>query len=131
MFAELLSKKEKKLFGILAKKVIIADKIVKIEEEQYLDELEQIIGKISNSVSYEKALNDLSKLDNTKKRAIITELLIIAKCDKNYAIEEKQLIQEINSFFGIPQTIFKKMDSWSDSYIKLIIKGNAMIEVDL
>lgn len=131
MFYELLSKKEKKLFGILAKKVVIADRIIREEEKQYIAELEKIIGKIDETISYEKAINALMKLDNTKKRAIITELLIIAKCDKNYADEEKQLIQQINSDFGIPQKIFKKMDSWSEAYIKLIIRGNTMIEVDL
>ena len=131
MFAELLSKKEKKLFGILAKKVVIADKVIKDEEKQYIEELETIIGKINDTISYEKALKDLSTLENPKKRAIITELLIIAKCDKNFAEEEKQLIKQISTYFGIPQKIFKKMDSWSESYMKIIIKGNEMIEVDL
>lgn len=131
MFAELLSKNEKILFGVLAKELIIADKIIKDEEKQYLSDLEEIIGHITNEISFEKALDELVKLDNVKKRAIITELLIIAKCDKNYAEEEKELIKQINTSFGIPEEVFNRMDAWSDSYIKLIIEGNIMIEVDL
>lgn len=131
MFAELLSKNEKILFGVLAKEVIVADKVIKDEEKQYLSDLEKIIGQIDKEISFEKSVEELAKLDNAKKRAIITELLIIAKCDKNYAEEEKVLIKKINTSFGIPEEIFNRMDTWSDSYLKLIIEGNKMIEVDL
>lgn len=131
MFAELLSKNEKILFGVLAKEVIVTDKVIKDEEKQYLSDLEKIIGQIDKEISFEKSVEELAKLDNAKKRAIITELLIIAKCDKNYAEEEKVLIKKINTSFGIPEEIFNRMDTWSDSYLKLIIEGNKMIEVDL
>lgn len=131
MFAELLSKNEKILFGVLAKEVIVADKVIKDEEKQYLSDLEKIIGQIDKEISFEKSVEELAKLDNAKKRAIITELLIIAKCDKNSAEEEKVLIKKINTSFGIPEEIFNRMDTWSDSYLKLIIEGNKMIEVDL
>ena len=131
MFAELLSKNEKILFGVLAKEVIVADKVIKDEEKQYLSDLEKIIGQIDKEISFEKSVEELAKLDNAKKRAIITELLIIVKCDKNYAEEEKVLIKKINTSFGIPEEIFNRMDTWSDSYLKLIIEGNKMIEVDL
>lgn len=131
MFAELLSKNEKMLFGVLAKEVIVADKVIKDEEKQYLSDLEKIIGQIDKDISFENSVEELAKLDNAKKRAIITELLIIAKCDKNYAEEEKALIKRINTSFGIPEEIFNRMDTWSDSYLEIIIEGNKMIEADL
>ncbi len=131
MFAELLSKNEKMLFGVLAKEVIVADKVIKDEEKQYLSDLEKIIGQIDKDISFENSVEELAKLDNAKKRAIITELLIIAKCDKNYAEEEKALIKRINTSFGIPEEIFNRMDTWSDTYLEIIIEGNKMIEADL
>lgn len=131
MFAELLSKNEKMLFGVLAKEVIVADKVIKDEEKQYLSDLEKIIGQIDKDISFENSVEELAKLANAKKRAIITELLIIAKCDKNYAEEEKALIKRINTSFGIPEEIFNRMDTWSDSYLEIIIEGNKMIEADL
>lgn len=128
MFAELLSKDEKKLFAALAEKIITADGIIEEEEKKYLDALEKDIGKIDSNQSFDSVLENVSKLENNKKRAIIVELLIIAKCDNDFAEKEKNVLTEISEGIGIPSEVLNELDEWSSKYINLIVEGNSIVE---
>jgi len=127
MFAELLDTNEKQLFYKLAEALIMSDNKVDDEEKKYLEGLKNLINP-NDKTTYEDSLIKLSEIDNSKKRAIISELLIIAKCDNDYADCEKQLLSSIAENIGIPDEVVSELNVWTDKYLEILKEGTKLIE---
>ena len=128
MFAELLDKSEKKDFAYLAKKIILADGKIDAEEKKYLDKLVLEVGEIDDTSNYDDVTDKISKFENIKKRAIISELIIIAKCDDNYDDSDVKLLKEITMKIGVPEAVYNDLNSWTDKYLSIMKEGNSLIE---
>lgn len=127
MFAEMLDPNEKQTLYKLAEFMILADGKIDEEEKKYLDILYSKISSDAKNLTLE-AIFDISRdYDNSKKRAIITELLIIAKCDRDYADSEKDLMTTISENFGIPDEVVSELDAWTDKYMQIMDEGTNLV----
>lgn len=126
MYLNLLTKEEQHSFMNLVSSLIMADKTVAVEElklfNSYLEEIGEVIP-FNEKADFEAELEKMKKISAFKKKKVYFELLSVAKGDRDYADEEKMLMEKVRIAFDITKeqakTIEELLDELTTLYKKL------------
>ncbi len=105
MFLTNLTDEQKTAFLGLAQAMIIADGALSDDEasmmEQYRHEMNIPALEAESSQSSESSIEAFKTASITVKKEIVFELVALACVDNNYADEERRLLGEIGTAFGL------------------------------
>lgn len=135
MFLNLLNPTEKENFIKLAVAVIKADGVIEESEKQilttYATEMQIPVCNLNEQYDNCKIIMDFATKSTLQiKRIVFIELMALAFADGNYAVEEKNLIQQISDAFNFDQAFVERAIDLEDAYtfaymslVNLVDKG--------
>ena len=108
----------------------MADKTVAVEElklfNSYLEEIGEVIP-FNEKADFEAELEKMKKISAFKKKKVYFELLSVAKGDRDYADEEKMLMEKVRIAFDITKEQAKTSEELLDELTTLYKKlGEAL-----
>lgn len=122
MFLNSLNPTEKDNFMKLAVAVIKADGVVEESEKQilsaYANEMQIPICNLDKQGDVNNIIKDFAMNSTPQtKRIVFLELLALAFADRNYAAEEKTLVQQLADAFEFDKAFIEQAINLEDTYV--------------
>ena len=122
MFLNSLNPTEKDNFMKLAMAMIKADGIVEDSEKQimsaYANEMQIAVRDFDEHDEIDRAIEEFAMNSTTQtKRIVFLELLALAFADRNYAAEEKTLVQQLADAFEFDKAFIEQAINLEDTYV--------------
>ncbi len=131
MFVGVFNPEQVKSFVNLAYRVMLADEKVTKNEKDLITFLEMVTPFDPQVINTSLTLDDLIKPFNDTQSKIfcLLNLYIMALVDEEYAVEEKQIIDEIASKFGIEADVNSKLLTIATNLVESFKEIRNLLEV--
>lgn len=127
MFIDFLDKEEKEVFYSLALD------LVKIDDD-FSDKEKEKIRILSFRALSEEGYDvdhlhtDVATLENfSKKKIVLTELVLLSYIDGNYCDKEKEFIHNLAERLQVEKSVIDEIETWALGYIQQVNKGVSLI----
>lgn len=127
MFIDFLDKEEKEVFYSLALDLVKIDDDFSDEEKEKIRTLSfRVLGEQGHDV--EHLYTDITTLENfSKKKIVLTELVLLSYIDGNYCEKEKEYIHNLAERLQVEQSVVEELEEWALDYVNQVNKGVSLI----